>query len=100
MVLVGEHESMLTRSSASTLRLVHSAPAEPVETVWFCGRCACSTASEAVPAPVARVCQRCGLGLLLETRADVCPEPGDAFLIVDSNLTVQALSSGAERVLG
>jgi hypothetical protein len=49
---------------------------------------------------MARVCPACGLGLLLQTRADTAPGPGDAFMVVDSALTVQAVSARAEQVLG
>jgi hypothetical protein len=46
-----------------------------------------------------RVCSSCGLGLLLETRADLAPSPADAFLVVDSQLAIEAVSAQAERVL-
>jgi hypothetical protein len=46
-----------------------------------------------------RVCSSCGLGLLLETRADFVPAPTDAFLVVDSQLAIEAVSAQAERVL-
>lgn len=38
--------------------------------------------------------------MLLETRAAVAPEPGSAFVIVDGDLIVHALSARAERLLG
>jgi PAS domain-containing protein len=38
--------------------------------------------------------------MLLETRSDAAPFPDDAFLVVDSDLTVQALSHQAQRLLG
>jgi len=53
-----------------------------------------------VPAPIARVCGKCGLGLLLETRVEALPEADDAFLVIDSSLTVQAMSASAELALG
>jgi hypothetical protein len=37
--------------------------------------------------------------LLLNTRADVAPEPGGAFLVIDNSLSVCAVSAGAERLL-
>ncbi len=92
--------SVLTEAKTGSLRLVHSAPETESESVWFCGKCALQTDSAWLPTPNSRVCRRCGLGLLLEARADVCPQPSDAFLIVDATLSVQALSSGAERLLG
>jgi len=45
------------------------------------------------------VCQSCGLGLLLEARADVVPTERDAFLVIDSSLLVQAMSRRAQVLL-
>jgi len=85
---------------ARPLRLIHSAPAaEAVRSGWFCGHCAGPAPDGVAPAPYARVCVRCGMGLMLETRADAVPQPGEAFLIVDRSLRVQALSARAERLL-
>jgi PAS domain-containing protein len=39
------------------------------------------------------------MGLLLETRSDAAPGRDDAFLVVDSRLTVQALSRRAGKLL-
>jgi hypothetical protein len=36
---------------------------------------------------------------MLETRTDAMPGSGDAFLVVDAALLVQAMSCGAERLL-
>lgn len=82
------------------LRLVQGEAAEAAPaTVWFCGYCAAR--SPAAPAsPHARVCDACGLGLLLETRCDLAPVGRDAFIVVDRQLTVQALSRRAEALLG
>jgi PAS domain-containing protein len=45
------------------------------------------------------VCPSCGLGLLLEARADVVPDERDAFLVIDSSLLVQAMSRRAQVLL-
>jgi hypothetical protein len=45
------------------------------------------------------VCATCGLGLILESRADVAPSSGDAFLVLDRTLAVCAVSEAAERLL-
>jgi hypothetical protein len=45
------------------------------------------------------VCGACGLGLILETRANVAPSAGGAFLVLDQSLAVCAVSRGAERLL-
>ncbi len=46
-----------------------------------------------------RVCESCGFGLLLESSADAAPKEGGAFLVVDSSLSICAVSNEAERVL-
>jgi PAS domain-containing protein len=45
------------------------------------------------------VCPSCGLGLLLEARADAVPGDRDAFLVIDSALLVQAMSRRAQTLL-
>jgi hypothetical protein len=90
---------MTSRGETRALQLVYSAPEIEVGTGWFCGHCAAGVPGGLAPAPQARVCPRCGLGLMLETRADALPLPEQAFLIVDGALRVQALSDRAERLL-
>ena len=87
-------------SSRPALTVVHGPAEEAVEWSWFCGHCAAPAPSGEAPAPNARVCRHCGLGLLLETREDAAPGPKDAFLVVDSSLRVHALSEQAEALLG
>jgi hypothetical protein len=89
-----------TAAHRPELRLVHGAIEAPVEWAWFCGHCAAPSPTGEAPAPTARVCRSCGLGLLLETREDAVPEADDAFLVVDSSLRVHGLSRHAERLLG
>ena len=59
----------------------------------------CAVAQWLGPAPTARVCTSCGLGLLLEAREDAIPDSRDAFLVVDSALLVQAMSREAQSLL-
>ncbi len=87
-------------SSRPDLTVVPGASGEAVEWSWFCGHCAAPAPSGEPPAPNARVCRNCGLGLLLEAREDSAPGPNDAFLVVDSSLRVHALSQQAEALLG
>ena len=82
------------------LRLVGDSSAAIVGWSWFCGRCAAPAPSAKPPAPDARVCTACGLGLLLESRRDLAPTARDAFLVIDSTLLVQAVSRHAETLLG
>jgi PAS domain-containing protein len=83
-----------------SLRLVETDVSGPLEWTWFCGHCAAPSPRHEPPAPNARVCGECGLGLLLEARCDAAPGGGDAFLVVDSRLTIQAMSVEAEAFLG
>lgn len=84
----------------SALTLVSGGRDTPETFRWFCGHCAAPSPGGAAPPPTARVCTRCGLGLLLETREDAVPDPRDAFLVVDSRLLVQAMSREAQTLLG
>jgi hypothetical protein len=79
------------------LRLVPATREELRPSTWFCGHCGART--DVTPAPSARVCRECDLGLLLEARDDVAPAPGEPFVVVDAGLAVQALSAEAERLL-
>jgi PAS domain-containing protein len=72
------------------------APAEQGEAAVFCSHCARSP--EAEPPP--RVCPTCGMGVILRTDAGAAPKTGDPFLVIDSSLTVSAMSRRAEQLLG
>lgn len=50
--------------------------------------------------PGSRVCSRCGLGVLLEARGDLVPTAADAFLVVDSALSIKGLSRQCEKIMG
>ncbi|MBV9605802.1 MAG: hypothetical protein JO027_11865 [Solirubrobacterales bacterium] len=90
------------RTGRPALRLL-TAPeyehAAPAPLVAFCSHCGARPAHPPAPASSSRVCAACGLGLILESRADVAPKAGDAFLVLDRSLAVCALSRGAERLL-
>ncbi len=66
---------------------------------WFCDYCAALRTGDAAWQASPRVCAPCGMGLLLQARTDSMPESGDAFMVVDSSLSVQAVSKAAERWL-
>ena len=88
------------RTARPALRLVtpleHEAPAPLVP---FCSHCGARPAQPPGVVPSSRVCGSCGLGLILESRADVAPNAGDAFLVLDQSLAVCAVSEAAERLL-
>jgi hypothetical protein len=81
------------------LALVPRTVEEAQPTIWFCGHCGTRPSCAGPPAANARVCESCGLGLLLETVADVAPEAGGSFLVLDRSLSVCAVSRGAEQLL-
>jgi hypothetical protein len=82
------------RSNAH-LRLV-PAVAEPQPQRTFCGHCAEEPQSDVH----GRVCDSCGLGVLLTADADVAPRPGDPFMVIDGSLCICAVSDVAEKLLG
>jgi len=67
--------------------------------VAFCGHCAKPPAAGVEPTP-SRVCGHCGLGLVLQAPVDIAPRPGEPFLVIDSTLSVCAMSARAESLLG
>ena len=81
------------------LRLIEGDLEQADSWSWFCGHCGVPSPNDEPPLPNARVCTSCSMGLLLEARSDAVPEPGSAFLVVDSQLLVQAVSSAAENLL-
>lgn len=87
------------QGSRPALRLVEGAASQAVEWAWFCGHCAAPAPKDEAPAPTARVCRSCGLGLLLETRREIVPTERDAFLVIDSSLLIQAMSRRAQALL-
>jgi PAS domain-containing protein len=82
------------------LKLVEGGLDSTASWLWFCGHCAAPSPNGAAPPPTARVCTSCGLGLLLEAREDTVPSAKDAFLVVDSSMSVQAMSREAQSLLG
>lgn len=69
-----------------------------LEFIAFCGHCGVAPSPEIVPQ--SRVCGHCGLGLVLRAPADVAPRTGEPFLVIDSTLSVCAVSAEAEELLG
>jgi hypothetical protein len=84
--------------SRGALALVPDYASDPGPSVWFCSHCGVQPERSDDDSP-ARVCDQCGLGVLLETRADAAPQNGGAFLVLDHSLSVCAVSKGAERLL-
>jgi hypothetical protein len=70
-----------------------------VEVVSFCGHCAMAP-EPASHEPPSRVCGHCGLGLVLQATADLAPRRDEPFLVIDTTLSVCAVSAAAEELLG
>ncbi|MEA2193086.1 MAG: hypothetical protein QOI73_3207 [Solirubrobacteraceae bacterium] len=68
------------------------------ELVLFCGHCGAAPAQPAAEHP-SRVCAHCGLGLVLSAAPAIAPVAGEPFLVVDSTLSVCAVSAHAEELL-
>lgn len=69
--------------------------ASPQHTTHFCTHCgALSDGREQ------RVCERCGLGVVLSCAPGVLPRPGAAFLVVKADLRISAASVAVEPLLG
>ena len=69
-----------------------------IEVVSFCGHCA-RQPEPADQAPPSRVCGHCGLGLVLQATADLAPARDEPFLVIDTTLSVCAVSAAAEELL-
>jgi hypothetical protein len=70
-----------------------------LELVSFCGHCGERPDSQVAP-PSSRVCGHCALGLVLQAGVDLAPHPDEPFLIVDTSLSVCAMSAQAETLFG
>ncbi|MDX6677545.1 MAG: hypothetical protein QOE31_1597 [Solirubrobacteraceae bacterium] len=70
-----------------------------LELTSFCGHCGLPPAVS-IQNPRSRVCGHCGLGLVLRASIDVAPRVDDPFLVIDSTLSVCAVSARAEDLLG
>jgi len=67
--------------------------------VSFCGHCG-RRPDQLMAPPASRVCGHCGLGLVLQADADLAPRPDEPFLVVDTSLSVCAMSAAAEALFG
>ena len=64
----------------------------------FCGHCGMPPAAN-VESAGSRVCGLCGLGLVLQASSDIAPHADEPFLVIDSTLSVCAVSARAENLL-
>jgi hypothetical protein len=63
--------------------------------VSFCSHCGRRPEREVE----SRVCVSCSMGLMLQSGAQHAPSEGDAFIVVDSSMSVCGVSASAERLL-
>ena len=71
------------------------------ETIRFCSRC--GGPDEALPGRPElrrRVCERCGMGVMLTAPGDALPGAGAAFMVVTAELAVSAVSRSGDKVFG
>jgi ribosomal protein S27AE len=69
--------------------------------IRFCSRCGHpSDEPPHRPDLRGRVCERCGMGLMLTCSRDALPGDAAAFLIATFDLTVSAVSEAGERIFG
>ena len=71
------------------------------ETIRFCSRC--GGPDDALPGRPElrrRVCERCGMGVMLTASSDALPGAGAAFMVVTAELAVSAVSRSGDKVFG
>ena len=87
---------LLTHTSDST-----RPPHDRLATIRFCSRCGGPDdplvgRSERFK----RVCERCGMGVMLTSSGDALPGPGAAFMVVTAELSVSAVSRSGDKLFG
>ncbi len=90
---------------AALIKIDHSltSVAGRANAIRFCSRCGEpgeEPAQDDHSRPPPRVCQACGMGLLLSCAREALPGAGAAFLIATVEATVSAVSEAAEPVFG
>lgn len=90
---------------AALIKIDHSftTRAARADILRFCTRCgepAESPPRDASPLAQDRVCEACGMGVLLSCTREALPGARAAFLIATVDLKVNALSAGAEEIFG
>jgi hypothetical protein len=77
------------------------AEAERPRPIRFCSRCGHPSDEPAGrPELRRRVCDRCGMGMMLTCARDALPGDAAAFVICTYELTVTAVSEAGERIFG
>ena len=76
-------------------------PHDRLATIRFCSRCGGPDDPLAGrPERCRRVCDRCGMGVMLTSTGDALPGPGAAFMVVTAELAVSAVSRSGDKLFG
>ena len=86
------------QGTSSAFHVIAGGEPPEEDTAWFCGYCG-KPPRLSLPTPVARVCESCFVGVLLEAPAEAVPDTAP-FMVVDAALRIIAVSDLAERLLG
>ncbi len=87
--------NVIAMQQRTGLQAVAEAAPETGPSVSFCSNCGERPDFEVD----SRVCPSCGLGLLLQASEDMAPPQGGAFLVIDSSMSICAVSGAAEKLL-
>lgn len=88
---------------AQTSAALPVAPPQRVERVRFCTRCGTTSDepdTQLLPYGYDRVCERCGMGIMLTGPRKALAGAGAAFLVISRDGKISAVSEAAERLLG
>ncbi len=90
---------------AALIKIDHSftTRAARADILRFCTRCgepAETPPADEGPLSQARVCDACGMGVLLSCTREALPGARAAFVIATAELKVNAVSAGAEEIFG
>jgi hypothetical protein len=71
------------------------------DTIRFCSRCGTPDhGPSGRPELRRRVCDRCGMGVMLTSLSDALPGPSAAFIVVTAELAVSAVSRSGDKLFG
>lgn len=88
---------------AQTAEALTAPPPQRVERTRFCTRCGATAAEpevQGVPFGFDRVCNRCGMGIMLSAPRQALPGSGTAFVVVTREGRISAVSEAAESLVG
>jgi PAS domain-containing protein len=86
------------QATSGALRVIPGGKPLAADSAWFCGYCG-KPPRLSLPTPIARVCESCFVGVLLEASTGAIPGTAP-FMVVDPSLKIIAVSDLAERLLG